>query len=85
MYRIHNYIVATTPLKDEVKQILTRDIAVFDTQFVVNYFRLSHDNRLLFGGEERSGGQQNPAIENLVRRPTRRIFPHLKRIIIDYA
>ncbi|MCY4151576.1 MAG: FAD-binding oxidoreductase [Aestuariivita sp.] len=85
VYPIHNYIIATAPLKDEAKQILTQDIAVFDTQFVVNYFRLSHDNRLLFGGGESSSDQQNPTIESLVRRPMKRIFPHLKRVIIDYA
>ena len=46
---INNFIIATEPLVDRAKSILTKDIAVADTKFVVNYFRLSKDNRLLFG------------------------------------
>ena len=47
---INNFIVATEPLGDRAKSVLAKDIAVADTKFVVNYFRLSNDQRLLFGG-----------------------------------
>ena len=47
---INNFIVATEPLGDRAKSVLAKDIAVADTKFVVNYFRLSDDQRLLFGG-----------------------------------
>jgi len=49
---INNFIVATAPLGAVARRVLTRDVAVADTKFVVNYFRLSHDGRLLFGGGE---------------------------------
>ena len=50
---INNFIVATEPLGDRAKSVLAKDIAVADTKFVVNYFRLSNDQRLLFlGGRE---------------------------------
>ena len=49
---INNFIVATEPLGDRAKSVLAKDIAVADTKFVVNYFRLSDDQRLLFGGGE---------------------------------
>ena len=49
---INNFIIATEPLGERAKDVLTRDIAVADTKFVVNYFRLSKDKRLLFGGGE---------------------------------
>ncbi|PIE11251.1 MAG: FAD-dependent oxidoreductase [Rhodobacterales bacterium] len=48
---INSFIGATEPLPDP-RAVLTRDIAVADSKFVVNYFRLSEDNRLLFGGRE---------------------------------
>lgn len=49
---INSFIAATEPLGDRAREVLTRDIAVADDRFVVNYFRLSHDGRLLFGGRE---------------------------------
>ena len=58
---INNFIAATEPLGDEAARVLTRDVAVADSKFVVNYFRLSHDKRLLFGGGE-SYGYRFPAI-----------------------
>ena len=47
---INNFIAATEPLGAATTRVLTQDVAVADTKFVVNYFRLSHDGRLLFGG-----------------------------------
>ena len=51
---INSFICATEPLTPE-QAVLTRDIAVADDKFVVNYFRMSEDNRLLFGGRENYG------------------------------
>ena len=81
---INNFIAATEPLGDEAGRVLTRDIAVADTKFVVNYFRLSHDNRLLFGGGE-SYGYRFPDIDATVRKPMAQIFPHLRDIRFDYT
>jgi gamma-glutamylputrescine oxidase len=49
---INSFIGATSPLGDKATDVLSRDIAVADSKFVVNYYRLSEDNRLLFGGRE---------------------------------
>ncbi len=50
---INNFIVATEPLSTEqLKSINPRDVAIADSRFVVNYYRLSADKRLLFGGGE---------------------------------
>ncbi|PIE14443.1 MAG: FAD-dependent oxidoreductase [Rhodobacterales bacterium] len=81
---INNFIAATEPLGDDVARVLTRDIAVADTKFVVNYFRLSHDNRLLFGGGE-SYGYRFPDIDATVRKPMAEIFPHLRDVTFDYT
>ncbi|MFD3189538.1 NAD(P)/FAD-dependent oxidoreductase [Sedimentitalea sp. HM32M-2] len=82
---INNFIVATEPLGDQADQVLRRDIAVADSKFVVNYFRLSADGRLLFGGGESYGYRFPADIAAVVRKPMTQIFPHLADVRIDYA
>ena len=82
---INNFIIATEPLVDRAKSILTKDIAVADTKFVVNYFRLSKDNRLLFGGGENYSYKFPKNITSTVLKPMLEIFPQLSDIKIDYA
>lgn len=82
---INNFIVATEPLGGAAKRVLARDVAVADSRFVVNYFRLSHDNRLLFGGGESYGYRFPANIAATVRKPLQIVFPHLKDVRIDYA
>ena len=82
---INNFIAATEPLGDEAVKVLAQDVAVADTKFVVNYFRLSADKRLLFGGGETYGYRFPSDIAALVRKPMTEIYPHLRDIRIDYA
>ncbi len=82
---INNFVVATEPLGEEAHRVLGRDVAVADGKFVVNYFRLSHDKRLLFGGGESYGYRFPADIEAVVRKPMTQIFPHLKDVRVDYA
>ncbi|WP_324755056.1 FAD-binding oxidoreductase [Roseovarius sp. Pro17] len=82
---INNFIAATKPLGEDAARVLTQDVAIADTKFVVNYFRLSHDKRLLFGGGESYGYRFPADIEALVRKPMTQIFPHLRDVQIDYA
>ena len=82
---INNFIVATEPLGDAAVRVLTRDVAVADSKFVVNYFRLSADRRLLFGGGESYGYRFPRDIAGLVRKPMTAIFPHLADVRLDYA
>jgi gamma-glutamylputrescine oxidase len=82
---INNFIAATEPLGAEAAKVLTQDIAVADSKFVVNYFRLSHDGRLLFGGGESYGDRFPKDIAAKVRKPMTQIYPHLRDVRIDYA
>ncbi|WP_170390721.1 NAD(P)/FAD-dependent oxidoreductase [Ruegeria arenilitoris] len=82
---INNFIAATEPLGAETAKVLTQDVAVADTKFVVNYFRLSADGRLLFGGGESYGYRFPSDIATKVRKPMTEIFPHLRDVRIDYA
>jgi gamma-glutamylputrescine oxidase len=79
---INNFIVATEPLP--AGHVLTRDIAVADSKFVINYFRLSEDGRLLFGGGE-SYGYRFPDIQATVRKPMEQVFPQLRDVRITHA
>lgn len=82
---INNFIAATPPLGDDAARVLAQDVAVADTKFVVNYFRLSHDKRLLFGGGESYGYKFPRDIKAVVRKPMVEIFPHLSDVPLDYA
>ncbi|WP_425038373.1 NAD(P)/FAD-dependent oxidoreductase [Primorskyibacter sp. S187A] len=82
---INNFVAATEPLGSRQADVLTQDAAVADERFVVNYFRLSHDGRLLFGGGESYGYRFPKDIAAKVRKPMLQIFPHLKDVKIDYA
>ncbi|MFD2738995.1 NAD(P)/FAD-dependent oxidoreductase [Sulfitobacter aestuarii] len=82
---INNFIIATAPLGSAIDKVLPRDVAIADSRFVVNYFRRSHDNRLLFGGGESYGYRFPRDIAAKVRKPMSEIFPHLKDLQIDYA
>lgn len=81
---INSFVAATEPLKDP-QQILTQDIAVADDRFVVNYFRLSEDGRLLFGGRENySIGFPKDIITRLRQRMTY-LFPQLRGVKTVYV
>ena len=81
---INNFIIATEALGADATKILTQNIAVADDRFVVNYWRLSDDGRLLFGGGE-SYGYRFPDIIPTVMKPLLRVYPHLRGVKIDYA
>ncbi len=81
---INNFIVATEPLGEAAKDLLSEPVAVADTRFVVNYWRLSEDNRLLFGGGE-SYGYRFPDIIKTVSKPMLQVYPQLAKTRIDYA
>jgi gamma-glutamylputrescine oxidase len=83
---INNFIVATEPLSDEMCKSLIRDgECVHDSRFVVNYFRISEDNRMLFGGGENYSYKFPSDITKTVRKPMLQVFPQLKDARIDYA
>lgn len=83
---INNFIVATEPLGEQRCRALIRDpVGVHDTLFVLNYFRLSADGRLIFGGGENYRRGFPADIGGFVRRHMLRVFPQLSEVKIDYA
>jgi len=83
---INNYIIATEKLEPSLAASLIRDnMAVADSKFVVNYFRVSHDNRLLFGGRESYGYRFPANIKAFVRSAMLDVYPQLEECGIDYG
>ncbi len=83
---INNFIVATAPLEDDMARELIRDdVGVADSKFVVNYYRLSADKRLLFGGGESYGYKFPKDLAAKAQKPMLEIFPQLADVPIDYA
>ena len=81
-----NYIIATEPLSDDrARALIPSNSAVSDSRFVLNYFRLSADNRLLFAGGEKYTPKPPEDIAAFVRPYMLKLFPQLADVRIDYA
>lgn len=81
---IMNYNIATAPLPD-ADLLLPSDAAVADSRFVLNYFRLSADKRMIFGGGEKYVQSPPADIGAFVRKYMAQVFPSLAQAPIDYA
>jgi len=83
---VNNFVLATEPLGAARAGALIRDdVAVCDTKFVVDYYRLSADRRLLFGGGETYSSRFPTDMKGFVRKYMLRVYPQLADARIDYA
>ncbi len=83
---INNYIAVTEPLgADGARRLISNGAAVSDSRFVVNYFRITADDRLLFGGGENYGYRFPRDIAAFVRPHLLKVFPQLAQVRYDYA
>jgi gamma-glutamylputrescine oxidase len=83
---INNFMIATEPLGAErANELISGRFGVHDTRFVVNYYRLSDDHRLLFGGGENYRPGFPKDIGKFVRPYMLKIFPQLKDVGVEYA
>ena len=77
-------IVATAPLGALAEQLNPQDLAVYDCRFVLDYYRLTADKRLLFGGGCNYSGRDSRDIAGELRPGIERTFPQLKGVAIDF-
>ena len=83
---VANYNLATAPLGEAAaKALIPSGAAVSDSKFVLNYYRLSADNRLIFGGGEKYSPRPPRDVAGFVRPYLEQVFPQLKGVAIDHA
>lgn len=82
---IMNYNIATAPLGNLANLLLPSGAAVADSRFVLNYFRLSADGRMIFGGGEKYTSRPPRDIAAFVRKHMVQVFPALADVPINYA
>lgn len=81
-----SYIIATEPLSEErAAELLPQDMAACDQRVGLDYFRLSRDRRLLFGGLCNYSGRDPKDVRAALRPAMLRVFPQLAGVRIDYA
>lgn len=80
-----SYIIATEPLPEDVTESINRkDVAVCDLNNVVDYYRLSADRRLLYGGACNYSGRDPKSIKAYILPRMRAVYPQLENVRIDY-
>jgi gamma-glutamylputrescine oxidase len=79
-------VIATEPLSEEVaKTLLPQDYCVEDCNFLLDYYRLTADKRLIFGGGVVYGARDPANIEAIIRPKMLKVFPQLKDVKVDFA
>jgi gamma-glutamylputrescine oxidase len=79
-------VVATEPLSEEMaRSLLPQDYCVEDCSYLLDYYRLSADRHLIYGGGVVYGARDPADVERLVRPNLIKTFPQLKDVKIDYA
>ena len=82
---VGTYIAATAPLGEAGARALVRnDMAVADVNWALDYFRLSRDHRLLFGGRASYSSYPPPNLRAVMQRRIRNVFPQLGEVPVDY-
>ena len=86
MFPVNSFIIATEPLADDLVGVVNPyDLAVCDPNFVLEYFRLSADKRLLFGRRCNYFGSDPEVIRKKLRPRMLKIYPQLAKAKIDFA
>lgn len=79
---VESFIIATEPLSDELaNSLINNGMSVCDNNYLLDYYRLSADNRLLFGSDSSS----NLDMVNVMRKNMLHVFPQLEGVKIDYG
>jgi gamma-glutamylputrescine oxidase len=83
---VGTYIIATAPLSaDRAKALIANDIAVADVKLALDYYRLSADRRVLFGGKVSYTTLPPRNLAAAMRRAMLRVFPQLGDLGVDYV
>jgi gamma-glutamylputrescine oxidase len=81
---VGSYIAVTEPL-DFADELIPSNAAISDSRFVVNYYRRTADDRILFGGGERYSRRPPADIAAFVRPHIEATFPRLRGVALTHA
>jgi len=79
-----SYLIASEALGDRAGALIPQNLAFCDQRVALDYFRLSADRRLLFGGACHYSGRAPKEIAPYMRAKMLRVFPQLADVRIDY-
>lgn len=83
---IASYIIATEPLgKERADALIAGRAAICDNNFLLDYFRVSADHRMLFGGRADSTGASPAQLAEAMKKRMADVFPQLAGTQVDYA
>ncbi len=83
---IGTYVAATQPLgAARARSLISNNAAVADMNWIIDYFRRSADDRLLFGGRVSYSGLDPFDSSRVLRRRIAAVFPQLTEAKIEYA
>ncbi|MER5173583.1 FAD-binding oxidoreductase [Thioclava sp. GXIMD2076] len=83
---VSTQVMATEPLgEDRARALMPADTCIEDVRYILDYYRMSADNRLLFGGGTVYGGTDPKDIKAKLWGNMMKVFPQLSDVKIDYA
>jgi gamma-glutamylputrescine oxidase len=83
---IANFVITTEPMPEaEARALIPSGACACDTKFVVSYYRVTADNRMLFGGGERYTTEEPADIPAFVKPYMLNVFPQLASKRIEYG
>ena len=83
---VGTYIVASEPLgATRARELIANNMAVTDINFVLDYYRLSVDHRMLFGGRVSYTAHTPRNLAATMQARMVRVFPQLAGVKLDYA
>ena len=83
---VSTQVVATEPLGEDVaKRLMPTDMCVEDIRYILDYFRMTADHRLLFGGGTVYGGTDPDDVRSKLQPNLTKVFPELANVKLEYA
>lgn len=79
-------VITTEPLAPDVAgALIPNRYCVEDCNYKLDYYRITGDNRLLYGGGVTYGGGDPASIESFLRKHVEHTFPQLRGVRFDYS
>ncbi len=82
---VSTQVLTTEPLGEEAAALLPTNMCVEDCNYILDYFRRTADNRILYGGGIVYGGQDPESVRAKVLPLLHKTFPGLKDARVDFA